>query len=63
MPKLIFGIDIDLGISHADDRFIMYRQSADVENQKTTEDAKMSRKLISMWTRFAATGKLYFIST
>ncbi len=59
MPKLRFGINIDLGVSHGDDNFIMYRQNIDVESQKTAEDAQMSKKLISMWTRFATTGKIY----
>ena len=49
---------IDFGISHGDDNFIMFHQKDPVESLKSDEDAAMSKKLVSMWTRFATYGKI-----
>ena len=59
MPKIRFNVTIDLGISHGDDNFIMYRQADPVEALKSKEDAKFTKKLISMWTRFATRGNAF----
>ena len=57
LPKIRFNITIDFGVSHGDDNFIMFHQAEPVESLKSEEDAKMSKKLVSMWTRFATYGK------
>ena len=57
MPKIRFNMTIDFGISHGDDNFIMFHQAEPVESLKSEEDAKMSKKLISLWTSFATYGK------
>ena len=44
-------------MSHADDNFIMYKQWDPVEALKSEEDAKFTKKLVSMWTNFATHGK------
>ena len=49
---------IDFGVSHGDDNFIMFHQAEPVESLKSEEDAMMSKKLVSMWTRFATYGKV-----
>ena len=57
LPKIRFNITKDLGVSHGDDNFIMYKQWDPVEALKSEEDAKFTRKLVSMWTNFATHGK------
>ena len=57
LPKIRFNITKDLGVSHGDDNFIMYKQWDPVEALKSEEDAKFTKKLVSMWTNFATHGK------
>merc|ERR1719270_3091310 len=56
LPKIRFNMTIDFGVSHGDDNFIMFHQAEPVESLKSEEDAKMSKKLVSLWTRFATYG-------
>ena len=57
LPKIRFNITKDLGVSHGDDNFIMYKQWDPVEALKSEEDAKFTKKLVSMWTNFATHGE------
>ena len=50
---------MDLGVSHGDDNFILYTQVSPVESLKSQEDAKMSKKMILMWTKFAHQGMFF----
>ena len=36
----------------------MYHQNSELEMHKSEADASMSKKLLSMWTRFAAQGDM-----
>ena len=57
LPKIRFNITKDLGVSHGDDNFIMYKQWDPVEALKSEDDAKFTKKLVSMWTNFATHGR------
>ena len=58
MPKLRFNVTIDLGVSHGDDNFILFRQHDIVESLKSKDDSEMTKKLIAMWTHFATHGNI-----